>query len=88
MAAEPPVHTDPLMRETIGESLPGGNRIMNAPFHIDRPEIVDPAGSPSTPASERRPGWLCIAMLVIALLATVVWIGTLGWLVVKAFSLW
>jgi hypothetical protein len=61
---------------------------MNAPFHIDRPEVVDPASSTSTQASERGPGWLCIAMLAIALLATVAWIGTLGWLVVKAFSLW
>jgi hypothetical protein len=61
---------------------------MNAPFHIDRPEVVDLASSTSTQASERGPGWLCIAMLAIALLATVVWIGTLGWLMVKAFSLW
>jgi hypothetical protein len=61
---------------------------MNAPFHIDRPEVVDPASSTSTQASERGPGWLCIAMLAIALFATVVWIGTLGWLMVKAFSLW
>ena len=61
---------------------------MNGPFHIDRPEVVDPASSTSTPASEHRPGWLCIAMLVVALLATLVWIATLGWLVVKAFSLW
>jgi len=61
---------------------------MNAPFHVDRPEIVDSANSTSTPAPERRTGWICIAMLVIALLATLVWIATLGWLVVKAFSLW
>jgi hypothetical protein len=61
---------------------------MNAPFHIDRPEVVDPASSTSPPASEQRSGWLCITMLVIALLATVVWVATLGWLMVKAFSLW
>jgi hypothetical protein len=61
---------------------------MNAPFHINRPEVVDPATSTSRQASERGSSWLCIAMLAIALLATVVWIGTLGWLVVKAFSLW
>ena len=61
---------------------------MNAPFHIDRPEVVDPASSTSAPASERRSGWLCIAILGVALLATLVWIATLGWLVVKAFSLW
>jgi hypothetical protein len=61
---------------------------MNAPFHIDRPEVVDPASSTSPPASEQRSGWLCITMLVVALLATVVWIATLGWLVVKAFGLW
>ena len=42
---------------------------MNAPFHIDRPEVVDPASSTSTQASERGPGWLCITMLAIALLA-------------------
>ena len=66
----------------------GGSRVMNAPFHIDHPEIVDPASSTSPPASEQRSGWLCITMLVIALLATVVWIATLGWLVLKAFSLW
>jgi uncharacterized membrane protein len=61
---------------------------MNARFHIDRPEVVDPASSTSTPASEHRSGWLCIAMLIIAVLVTLVWIATLGWLVVKAFSLW
>ena len=61
---------------------------MNAPFHINRPEVVDPASSTSTPASEHRSGWLCIAILAVALLATLVWIATLGWLVVKAFSLW
>jgi hypothetical protein len=61
---------------------------MNAPFHIDRPEVVDPANSTRTPPSERGPGWFCITMLAIALLATLVWIGTLGWLVVKVFSLW
>jgi len=61
---------------------------MNAPFHIDRPEVVDPASSTSTPASEHRSGWLCITMLSLALLATLVWIATLGWPVVKAFSLW
>jgi len=61
---------------------------MNAPFHIDRPEVVDPASSTSTRASEHRSGWLCIAILAVALLATLVWIATLGWLVVKAFSLW
>jgi hypothetical protein len=31
---------------------------------------------------------VCITALVVALLATVVWIATLGWLVLKAFSLW
>jgi hypothetical protein len=61
---------------------------MNAPFHVDRPEVSDPASSTDTPATERRSGWLCITMLVLALLATLVWIATLGWLVVKAFSLW
>ena len=61
---------------------------MNAPFHIDRPEVVDPASSTSTPASEHRSGWVCIAILAVALLATLVWIATLGWLVLKAFSLW
>ena len=61
---------------------------MNAPFHIDRPEVVDPVSATSTPASEHRSGWLCIAMLIVAFLATLVWIATLGWLVVKAFSLW
>ena len=61
---------------------------MIAPFHIDRPEVIDPASSTSTPASEHRSGWLCIAILAVALLATLVWIATLGWLVVKAFSLW
>ena len=61
---------------------------MNAPFHIDHPEVVDPESSTSTPPSDRRSGWLCIAMLLIALLATLVWIATLGWLVVKAFTLW
>jgi hypothetical protein len=61
---------------------------MNAPFHIDRSKVVDPKSSTGTQPSERGPGWLCIAMLVVALLATLVWIGTLGWLVVKAFSLW
>jgi hypothetical protein len=61
---------------------------MNAPFHIDRPEVVDPASSTRTPASKQRSGWLCITMLVVALLATMVWIAALGWLVVKAFSLW
>jgi hypothetical protein len=61
---------------------------MNAPFHIDHPEVVDPVSSTSTPASERGPGWLCIAMLVLALVATLVWITMLGWLVVKAFALW
>ena len=61
---------------------------MNAPFHIDRPEVIDPASSTSAPASEHRSGWLCIVMLALALLATLVWIATLGWLVVKAFSLW
>ena len=61
---------------------------MNAPFHINRPEVVDPASSTSKPASEHRPGWLCIVMLAFAVLATLVWITTLGWLVVKAFSLW
>jgi hypothetical protein len=83
------------MRETRSPSLfrsnqvpSGGSRAMNAPFHIDRPEIVDPASSTSPPASEQRSGWLCITMLVLALLATVVWIATLGWLVIKAFSLW
>ena len=78
-----------------GKSLPAGNRIMNAPFQINRPEVqinrpevVDPESSTSALPTERRPGWLCIAMLVTALLATLVWIATLGWLVVKAFSLW
>jgi len=61
---------------------------MNAPFHIDRPEVVDPASSTNAPAPAHRSGWLCIAVLVVALLATLVWIATLGWLVVKAFSLW
>jgi hypothetical protein len=61
---------------------------MNAPFHIDRPGAVDPASPTSSPAPEQRSGWLCIAMLVFALVATVVWIATLGWLAVKAFSLW
>jgi hypothetical protein len=61
---------------------------MNAPFHIDLPEAVDPASPTSPPAPERRSNWLCITMLVFALVATVVWIATLGWLVIKAFSLW
>jgi hypothetical protein len=60
---------------------------MNAPFHIDRPQIVDPTTS-SAPASEHRSGWLCVAMLGVALLATLVWIAALGWLAVKAISLW
>jgi hypothetical protein len=45
-------------------------------------------GSASAPASEHRAGWLCIAVLVVALLATLAWIAALGWLVFKAFSLW
>jgi hypothetical protein len=61
---------------------------MNAPFHIDRPEVVDPASSTSAPASKQRSGWLCITMLIVALLTTIVWIAALGWLAVKAFSLW
>jgi len=86
---EPPARVAPLMKETKSLiALSGGNRIMNAPFHIDRPEVVDPASSTSTQASERGPGWLCITMLAIALFATVAWIGTLGWLMLKAFSLW
>ena len=61
---------------------------MNAPFHIDRPEVIDPTSSTSAPASEHRSGWLCVALLVVALLATLVWIAALGWLAVKAISLW
>jgi hypothetical protein len=61
---------------------------MNAPFQINRPEVVKAESSTSVPPIERRSGWLCITMLVIALLATLVWITTLGWLVMKAFSLW
>ena len=61
---------------------------MNAPFQINRPEVVNAESSTSAPPTERRSAWLCVTMLVIALLATLVWIVTLGWLVVKAFSLW
>jgi hypothetical protein len=61
---------------------------MNAPFHIDRPEVADPASSTRTPAPGHRSSGLCITMLALALLATLVWIATLGWLVVKAVSLW
>jgi hypothetical protein len=79
---------EPKRQASSAQSVSSGSRAMNAPFHIDRPEVVDPASSTSPPASEQRSRWLCITMLIIALLATVVWIATLGWLVVKAFSLW
>jgi len=60
---------------------------MNVPVQIPRPEVSDPPCS-TTDGPEHQRGWLCIALLVAAVLATLVWNAALGWLAGRAFGLW
>jgi len=61
---------------------------MNAPVHIPRPEISDTAHPTTRTAPARQLGWPNIALLMAAVLVTVLWNTALAWLAGKAFGLW
>jgi hypothetical protein len=91
LSREPPDEMNPLIRKFLLNVVGEFRRVatMNAPVPIPRPEEVSnaPDSTPTT-TPKHRLGWLCVVLLVAAVLATLVWNVALGWLAGKAFGLW